>query len=82
MHEWWRQADFGFVKKIQDDLVTVCEATSQVHINYWKTQNQNFLLYAHMYSCQEDCHIYKELCCFQSESRWQIWLYGRLSKAI
>jgi hypothetical protein len=30
MHAWWRTADFGFVKKVQDDLATVCEAQDQV----------------------------------------------------
>jgi hypothetical protein len=30
MHAWWRTADFGFVKKVQDDLATVCEAHDQV----------------------------------------------------
>jgi hypothetical protein len=31
MHAWWRTADFGFVKKVQDDLATVCEAHDQVY---------------------------------------------------
>ena len=30
VHTWWREADFGFVKKIKDNLVTVCEAREQV----------------------------------------------------
>ena len=30
LHTWWREADFGFVKKIKDDLVTVCEPQNQV----------------------------------------------------
>ena len=29
MHAWWREADFGFVKKVQDDLVTVCEPRNE-----------------------------------------------------
>ena len=31
MHAWWRTADFGFVKEVQDDLATVCEAHDQVY---------------------------------------------------
>ena len=30
MHAWWKEADFGFVKKVQDDLVTVCEPRNEV----------------------------------------------------
>ena len=29
-HAWWREADFGFVKKVQDSLVTVCEPEHEV----------------------------------------------------
>ena len=30
MDAWWRDADFGFVKKVKDDLVTVCEPRHKV----------------------------------------------------
>ena len=32
LHTWWKEADFGFVKKIKDDLVSVCEPQNQVPV--------------------------------------------------